>query len=78
MSTLLFKISHPSIFVYGFFIALSLIIAIILAKHAAQRSGVDQEKILNLCLYFLLAAIFGARLIYVFLNPEKFLSFMVE
>jgi phosphatidylglycerol:prolipoprotein diacylglycerol transferase len=78
MSTLLLKISQLSIFVYGFFIALSLVIAIILAKRAAQRSGVDQEKILNLCFYLLLAAIFGARLIYVFLNPEKFLADPLE
>ena len=78
MSALLLKIGQPSIFVYGFFIALSLVIAITLAKHAARRSGVDQEKILNLCFYLLLAAIFGARFIYVFLYPEKFLADPLE
>ena len=78
MSTLPLKIAQLSIFVYGFFIALGLVIAIILAKHAARRSGVDQEKILNLCFYLLLAAIFGARLIYVFLYPERFLADPLE
>jgi phosphatidylglycerol:prolipoprotein diacylglycerol transferase len=78
MSALLLKIGQLSIFVYGFFVALSLVIAITLAKHAAQRSGVDQEKILNLCFYLLLAAIFGSRFIYVFLNPEKFLADPLE
>jgi phosphatidylglycerol:prolipoprotein diacylglycerol transferase len=78
MSAFLLKIGQLSIFVYGFFIALSLVIAITLAKHAAQRSGVDPEKILNLCVYLLLASIFGARFIYVFLNPEKFLADPLE
>jgi phosphatidylglycerol:prolipoprotein diacylglycerol transferase len=74
MSELLLKIGQLSIIIYGFFIALSLVIAITLAKHEAQRSGVDQEKILNLCVYLLVAAIFGARFLYVFLNLEKFLA----
>jgi len=78
MSILLPKIGQLAIFVYGFFIALSLVIPIILTKHAAQRSGVDQEKILNLCFYLLLAAIFGARFIYVLLNPAKFLADPLE
>ncbi len=78
MSALLLKITQLSIYVYGFFIALSLVIAITLAKHAARRSGVDQEKILNLCFYLLVAAIVGARFIYAFLYPEKFLADPLE
>jgi phosphatidylglycerol:prolipoprotein diacylglycerol transferase len=78
MATLLLKISQLSILIYGFFIALSLTVGILFAKHTAKSSGVDQAKIMDLCVYFLLAAIFGSRLVYIILNPGNFLTDPLE
>ncbi len=78
MSTLLLKIGQLSIVIYGFFIALSFIVGILFAKQAAKRAGADQAKIMDLCFYLLLAAIFGSRLFYIILNPGMFLADPLE
>ncbi len=78
MYPILFKIGTLSIYTYGFFIAVSFITGILLAKHEAGRLGEDQEKIMDLCFYVLIAAIAGSRLFYVLVNPDIFLSDPLE
>ena len=78
MSAFLLKIGQLTILIYGVFVTLSLVIAVVLAKRAARRSGLDQEKIMNLCLCLLVATLLGARSIYVILNPEAFLADPLE
>ena len=78
MSAFLLKIGQQTILIYGVFITLSLVIAIALVKRAARRSGLDQEKIMNLCLYLLLATILGARSLYVILYPDAYLADPLE
>lgn len=74
MHPILFKIGTLSIYTYGFFIAVSFIVGILLAKYEARRLGEDREKIMDLCFYALVAAIVGSRLFYVLVNPDLFLS----
>lgn len=78
MYPILFKIGTLSIYTYGFFIAVSFIVGILLAKHEAGRLGEDQDKIMDLCFYVLIAAIVGSRLFYVLVNPDIFLSDPLE
>jgi phosphatidylglycerol:prolipoprotein diacylglycerol transferase len=73
MSTLLPEIGQLSIFIYALSITLSLIAGLALAWHEAGRSGVEQAKIMDLCVYLLVAAILGSRLFYVILNPDPFI-----
>ena len=78
MYPILFKIGSLSIYTYGFFIAVSFIVGILLAKYEAGRLGEDQEKIMDLCFYVLVAAIVCSRLFYVWVNPDIFLSDPLE
>lgn len=78
MHPVLLKLGKLSIHTYGFFIATGFIVGILLAKFEAKRLGEDQEKIMDLCFYILIASIVGARLFYVFTNHGMFLSDPLE
>ncbi|MBU0545336.1 MAG: prolipoprotein diacylglyceryl transferase [Proteobacteria bacterium] len=78
MFPVLLKIGPISIFTYGFFIAIGFLAGIFLATKEAKRLGADPEKIMDLCFYILIAAIFGSRLFYVVTSPEIFLKDPVE
>lgn len=78
MHPVLLKFGKLSIHTYGFFIATGFIVGILLAKFEAKRLGEDQEKIMDLCFYILIASIVGARLFYVFTSHKMFLSDPLE
>ena len=78
MYPVLFKIGKLSIFTYGAFIAAGFVVGILLAKREAGLLGEDQEKIMDLCFYILIAAIIGSRFLYVVINPETFFSDPLE
>ena len=78
MYPVLLKIGNFSLYTYGLFIAVSFIVGIIVARHEAGRLEEDQDKIMDLCFYVLLAAIVGSRLFYVLTNLEMFVSDPLE
>ena len=78
MYPVLFKLGPLTIHTYGFFVAMGFIVGIFLAKNEAKRSGEDQEKIMDLFFYILIAAIAGSRLFYVAINFELFLADPLE
>ena len=78
MNPILPNIGRLSVFVYGFFIAAGLCAGIMLAKKESKRSGLDQDDILNICFYLLLATVVGSRLFYVILNPALFFADPLE
>ncbi|NQT10421.1 MAG: prolipoprotein diacylglyceryl transferase [Desulfobacteraceae bacterium] len=78
MHPVLLKLGSFSIYTYGFFIAMGFIAGILLAKSEAKKLGEDPEKIMDLSFYVLIAAILGSRLLYIFINPEIFLSDILE
>jgi len=78
MFPVLLKIGPISIFTYGFFIAVGFLAGILLATKEAKRLGEDNEKIMDLCFYILVAAIIGSRLFYVATSPGMFLRDPVE
>ncbi|MFC1813372.1 prolipoprotein diacylglyceryl transferase [Thermodesulfobacteriota bacterium] len=78
MYPVLFKIGKLSIFTYGAFVAAGFVAGILLAKREAGLLGEDQEKIMDLCFYILIAAIIGSRFLYVVINPEIFFSDPLE
>lgn len=65
MYPLLFHFGRIAIPTYGVFTALALLAALALAVHAARRSGLQPDKVWNLSLIAILAALFGARLLLV-------------
>ncbi|MBC8199538.1 MAG: prolipoprotein diacylglyceryl transferase [Desulfobacterales bacterium] len=78
MHPVLLKLGPFSIHTYGFFIAMGFIAGILLAKREAKRLGEDPERIMDLSFYLLIAAIVGSRLFYIFINPEIFVSDILE
>ncbi|MFH1675040.1 MAG: prolipoprotein diacylglyceryl transferase [Pseudomonadota bacterium] len=72
MHPTLFHIGNFAVHTYGFFIAIGFMLAISLAIREAKRVGEDGEKIIDLALYILIAAIVGSRLLYVAINWGDF------
>lgn len=74
----LLKIFGVTIHTYGFFIAMGFLAAIILAKREAARLGEDPEKIMDLCFWFIVSGIIGARLLFVATKPTAYLNNPIE
>lgn len=75
MYPVLFKIGPITIYSYGLMVTLGFLAGIYLAKQEAVRVGIAKEAVLGLGLYVLVSSIIGARILYVLLNLEYFLSF---
>jgi len=70
MRPILFTIGSLPIYGYGFMLALAFLVGIYLASREAKRKGLDGGKIIDFCLYAILAGVLGSRLFYVALNFE--------
>jgi phosphatidylglycerol:prolipoprotein diacylglycerol transferase len=57
---------------YGLMIGLGFLIAVWLAARRAKKEGIDPERIMDMGVYLLLAAIIGSRLFYVLVNLPEF------
>jgi len=72
MHPVLVEIGDFSLRVYGLMAALGLLSGIWLASREAVRTGEDKERIMDIAFYMVLAAILGARLMYVILEWDYF------
>ncbi len=72
MYPVLFRIGPFALHTYGVFVAMAFLSAIALALREARREGEDANKILDLSLYILVAAIVGSRILYVLVNWSAF------
>jgi len=72
MHPVLFRIGPFTLHTYGVFVAMAFLSAIALALREARREGEDANKILDLCLYVLVAAVVGSRILYVLVNWSAF------
>lgn len=70
MHPILFKIGNISLYTYGLFVALGFLTALGIARLEAKRLGENPTHILDLGFYMLIAAIVGARLFFLAVNPE--------
>ena len=57
---------------YGFLIALGVFTGMWWGTKVAERRGLDVEKLLDMVMWVMLAAIVGARLVYVLTSPSAF------
>ncbi len=78
MHPTLFHIGNFAVHTYGFFVAIGFLLAISLAVREAKRVDEDGEKIIDLALYILIAAIVGSRLLYIAINWGDFRAHPVE
>jgi phosphatidylglycerol:prolipoprotein diacylglycerol transferase len=72
MHPILIHIGKLQIRSYGFMLALSFLIGIWLAGRRAKRAGVEPQKILDLSVIIILAAVIGSRLLYVLFHLEQY------
>ncbi len=72
MYPLLFHLGRLAIPTYGVFTALALLCALGVAVWLARRSGLAADKVWNLGLIAILAALFGARLLLIAANMRVF------
>ncbi len=61
----LFKLGPVTIYSYGLFVALGFFAATLLAGYRAKKAGLPADKITDLNIYSFLAAVLGARLLYI-------------
>lgn len=79
MHPILFKIGPITVYSYGLFLALGFLVAVWLArKNVRKKRDFNHEKIIDLGLVLLLAAIAGARAGYVLLNIDEYLTSPLE
>ena len=78
MYPVLFRFGKLTLFTYGLFVASGFVAGILLAKREAGLSGEDPEKVMDLSIYILIAAIGGSRFFYVVTNPGMFVSDPLE
>ncbi len=57
---------------YGLMIGVGFLLGIYLASRRAKKEGINPDRILDMGVYLLLAAILGSRLFYVLLNLREF------
>src|SRR5258706_15128573 len=70
MYPILFRIFNFPINTYGVFLALAFLGAIFVTVKLAGRDGLPREKIYDLCLWLLLSALVGSKLLMLFTEPE--------
>ncbi len=74
MHPTLVKLGPLELHAYGFLLAVSFFCGIALAARRAPRRGLSPESVYDTSLVIVLAAILGARLMYVFFHREEMLS----
>src|SRR5215207_4007903 len=66
----LFRIGNFPINTYGVFLAIAFLCAILITVRLARRDGLPSEKIYDLSLWMLLAALIGSKVLMLFTEPE--------
>ncbi len=72
MHPVLFELGRLQIRSYGFMLAVSFLLGIWLAARRAKRYGIDPQKILDLSVVIILAAVVGSRLLYVVFHLDQY------
>jgi phosphatidylglycerol:prolipoprotein diacylglycerol transferase len=68
----LFKIGPLTLHTYGFFVALGFLLGLVWCSRESRKRQLDPEIIPDLFFYVVIAALVGARLLYVVLNISYF------
>src|SRR5215207_1607689 len=66
----IFRIGSFPINTYGVFLAMAFLCAILITVRLARRDGLPSEKIYDLSLWMLLAALIGSKVLMLFTEPE--------
>jgi phosphatidylglycerol:prolipoprotein diacylglycerol transferase len=72
------RIGPLTIYSYGLMLVLAFFTASYLARRQAKKTGLDPDKIFNLCFYVFISGIIGSRLFYVVNNLGFYLKHPLE
>ncbi|MFH0925135.1 MAG: prolipoprotein diacylglyceryl transferase [bacterium] len=72
MFPILFKLGPITLHTYGLLVSIAFLVVLKLAIKQANKEGISSDCILDLSFYSLLAAIVGARIFFVILDPDFF------
>jgi phosphatidylglycerol:prolipoprotein diacylglycerol transferase len=72
MHPVLIKLGAIRIYSYGFMLALSFLVGIVLASRRARRRGLDPDMIYDLSIVLVLAAVIGSRGLYILTHRDHF------
>ncbi|MDD3643707.1 MAG: prolipoprotein diacylglyceryl transferase, partial [Candidatus Krumholzibacteria bacterium] len=72
MHPVLIRLGALRIYSYGFMLALSFLVGILLASRRARRRGIDPDMIYDLSIVLVLAAVIGSRGLYILTHREHF------
>ncbi len=74
----LLEIGFLKIHSYGFFLALSFLLGILIARPRAERRGIPAERIDDVALVVIVTSILGARVLYVLTHLDQFQGRMLD
>ena len=79
MKKTLIELGPFSIHLFGVFVALGVLVGLYVAQKEAKRKGLDADKIFNLVIASIIAAIVGGRIYYILVfNPGHYLNNLHE
>ena len=76
MHPILIDLGRLKLYSYGFMLALSFLIGIVLAARRAGRRGIDPEIIYDLSIILVLGAVLGSRGLYILTHRDNFTSLL--
>jgi len=78
MHPILFKLGPLTIHTYGVLVATAFLVGMFLAAREGRRKGIDPEKVMDLGVYILGAAIVGSRLMQVAVEYRYYMEHPIE
>ncbi|MEM6430560.1 MAG: prolipoprotein diacylglyceryl transferase [Deinococcota bacterium] len=72
MDPIMISLGRLAIRWYGFLIALGVLFGTLWATHEAKKRDLDENKLLDMVVYLVIAGLIGARLVYVLTSPSRF------
>jgi phosphatidylglycerol:prolipoprotein diacylglycerol transferase len=76
MHPILIDLGRLKIYSYGFMLALSFLVGILLAAKRAERRGVDPDAIYDLSIILVIAAVIGSRGLYILTHLDNYKSIL--
>ncbi len=76
MHPILIEIGPLKIFSYGFMLAISFWIGIVLAARRAAKRGIDPNHVYDMSIVLILAAVIGSRMLYILTHRADYRSFI--
>jgi len=74
MHPILFRVGPITIYTYGLFIFLGILVAYLITLREAKKEGIRKEIFSSLVFWILIFSFLGARIFYIFINFKDFLK----